>query len=80
MAMLAPSRANSTLTARPMPLSPPVINAVLPSRRPEPAKRGSNSGCGTVQFAAWLAILLLRRLAALRLTLKHDKTSSLAAH
>jgi hypothetical protein len=51
MATLAPSRANSTLTARPMPLSPPVISAVLPSSRPEPAKRGSNSGAGTISVS-----------------------------
>ncbi len=32
----APSRANSTATARPMPLSPPVISATLPSSLSEP--------------------------------------------
>jgi hypothetical protein len=36
MATSAPSRANSTATARPMPLSPPVITAALPVSRPEP--------------------------------------------
>ena len=36
MAMSAPSRANSTATARPMPESPPVISATLPSSFFEP--------------------------------------------
>ena len=36
MATSAPSRANRTATARPMPLSPPVMSATLPSSRPLP--------------------------------------------
>ena len=32
----APSRAKAMATARPMPLSPPVIRAIRPSRRPWP--------------------------------------------
>jgi hypothetical protein len=36
MATSAPSRANSTATARPMPLSPPVIRATLPASLPLP--------------------------------------------
>ena len=34
MATAAPSRANSVATARPMPESPPVISAILPSSLP----------------------------------------------
>ena len=34
--MSAPSRANSAATARPMPLSAPVISATLPFSRSEP--------------------------------------------
>jgi hypothetical protein len=41
MATSAPSRANRTATARPMPLSPPVTIATLSLSRPEPEKRGS---------------------------------------
>jgi hypothetical protein len=37
MATLAPSRANSTAVARPMPLSPPVTMATLPF---EPSRAG----------------------------------------
>jgi hypothetical protein len=36
MATSAPSRANAMATARPIPESPPVMSARLPSRRPEP--------------------------------------------
>ena len=34
--MSAPSRAKAMATARPMPLSPPVITAFLPASRPLP--------------------------------------------
>src|SRR5690349_3470470 len=46
MATSAPSRANRAATARPMPLSAPVISATLPFSRPEPGKKGSQSGFG----------------------------------
>src|SRR5438309_1623589 len=47
MATSAPSRAKRAATARPMPLSAPVIRATLPCRRPEPGYRGSHSGLGS---------------------------------
>src|SRR5690349_10441402 len=49
--MLAPSRAKSAATARPIPLSAPVIRATLPLRRSEPLYRGSQSGLGS----SWLS-------------------------
>ena len=43
MATSAPSRANSTATARPMPKSPPVISATLPSSFPSPCRRARHT-------------------------------------
>jgi len=48
MATSAPSRANSTATARPMPLSPPVMRATLPASFPDPWCRGPASGSGVI--------------------------------
>ena len=46
--MSAPSRANRIATARPMPESPPVIRATLPSSLPEPFQKGASyMGCGS---------------------------------
>src|SRR5690349_9653487 len=48
MAIWAPSRAMATATARPMPLSPPVINATLPLSLPTPGYFGVKSGRGCI--------------------------------
>ena len=51
MATSAPSRANSTATARPMPESPPVISATLPSSLPAALYSGA-SYCGRGRSSA----------------------------
>src|SRR6476660_249746 len=48
MAIWAPSRAMATATARPMPLSPPVMSATLPLSLPTPGYFGVYSGRGCI--------------------------------
>ncbi len=53
MTMSAPSRANSTATARPMPLSAPVIRAAKPSSLPEPFQNGASyMGAGSSRYSS----------------------------
>ena len=61
--MSAPSRANSAATARPMPLSAPVISATLPFSRPDPWIARLPVGLGLeLAFVAGQLVLVDHRL------------------
>src|SRR5256885_15729177 len=54
---LAPALRNSSAVARPMPLLPPVISAILPARRPA---TGAGAADGDSSDVAWAGLVVLR--------------------